>query len=867
MKALVTGGSGFIGSALVRHLLAVGYEVRVLARRKRNRLLDGVDVEISEGDIIYPQTVEKAMRGCGIVFNFASIYSFYPFWNKNPNSIYRINVSGTANVLTCALKYKVERLIHTSTIAAIGKNPAGRPSNEDAPFDFKRASHYARSKYLAEQEVLKFAHMGLPAVILNPAIAIGERDYKPTPSGETIVNFLNSRYPGYFDALWSVADVDDIARAHIAAIKNGEPGQRYILCNRRHYTLREIFKLLEEVSGVKAPKIYVPYPILNAFVHIDELMSYLLLKKKPLMPVEGVRFCRERVFYDNSRAVKTLGYKPTAIKDTFAKAVRWYRENGYVEPPGIMRLKTHGPKFVCTLMRRIGMDKYADKLNADTLFFYIAVRFLYFLRKIGFKPKGDGWRRVTQSYLRAEHAKFCLAVFRLDVWSDSPNHPDSSYSGVKQHIIGRLSRFFEQHPRCFWKIQYDQFCAQAIAGESVDITSADFDQSGNLINIEPYFYPLYMAQIDPESIRNLYKQIIRSYNETRSFRDNIRPNILRRRIHSWLKSSNNLDSRMFLIADRILNSTFISFERMAPLEQQRYQYPCFIKLKHPGFGFMNISCRFSHDMREADLWFQFSHIPDDGVPMQEVLNNLKRQWGICAVLQFPALSARDNPRYELCSTQNGDKGIYHIRDFIDFRPFLQERRELNRKNIGKNKITVTTAALFIWKLAHYPAFNDVKFSVPIDIRANTRRRRTLGFIFIRPGIYFDRHKSDGGFMKFQREFNRQLRLTRRRASESYKLLEGYALMPPIAYNATIKILPYSLREFVGTVGVTIIKRADLFIAPYSDVHSGGFIAVSNYFVPSEDGQKLCNISIKAPKKKIEEYLRTVKDIMGSQLPK
>lgn len=332
MKVLVTGGTGFVGSSLVRHLLAAKHEVRVLARHKSGKFLpEGLDIEIVDGDITHPKDAERAIKDCSVVFNLASIYTFYPFWERQAKALYDINVQGTINMLNAALRGKVERFIHTSTVATIGKRPHSRPSTEEAGFNFKGASHYARSKYLAEQEVLKFCQEGLPAIILNPGIIIGERDYRPTPSGEAIVKFLNRSYPGYFDTLWAVADVDDVARAHIAAIKHGRVGERYILCNREHYSLKEIFRLLEEISGVKVPPLKIPYFLLLPFVYIEEALSYFLFKKRPLMPTEGVKFCKMSIRYDNSKAVNELGYSSTPIKETLAKAVLWYRENGYIK--------------------------------------------------------------------------------------------------------------------------------------------------------------------------------------------------------------------------------------------------------------------------------------------------------------------------------------------------------------------------------------------------------------------------------------------------------------------------------------------------------------------------------------------------------
>jgi len=290
MKVLVTGATGFIGSAIVRHLLAANYEIRILARTKRNQfLLDGLDVDIVDGNVTSPAAVEAAMKGCSVVIDVASVYAFYPFWEKQAKAMYRINVQGTKNMLNAAYQNRVKRYIHTSTIATIGKSGDGKPSTENSLFDMKHASHYARSKYLAEQEVLRYCQKGLPAIILNPAIVLGQRDLKPTPSGEIIVKFLNQSYPGYFDTTWSVADVDDVARAHVAAISKGRVGERYILCNKKHHTMKEMFLSLEKVSGIKSPRICFPYPLLYIFIHIDEFLAVKIFKRKPLLPTEWPR--------------------------------------------------------------------------------------------------------------------------------------------------------------------------------------------------------------------------------------------------------------------------------------------------------------------------------------------------------------------------------------------------------------------------------------------------------------------------------------------------------------------------------------------------------------------------------------------------
>jgi dihydroflavonol-4-reductase len=859
MKVLVTGGTGFVGSAIVRHLLKANYEVRVLAHHKKNHiLLEDLAVEIVSGDITNPDAVDKAVKSCSIVFDVASVYTFLPFWEKEAKALYKINVGGITNMLNASLKHNVQRFIHTSTIATIGKRPDGKPSDENTGFDFRRASHYARSKYLAEQEILKFCAKGLPAIILNPAIIIGERDYKPTPSGEIIVKFLNRKYPGYFDTIWSVADVDDVARAHIAAIDRGKIGGRYILCNKKHYSMREIFGLLEEVSGVKAPHLKIPYRLLLGFVYADEFLSYTVFKKKPLMPSEGVKFCRMNTIYNNSKALNELGYESTPFKETLAKAVNWYRMSGYIEPRGFLRLKANGSKKVKLFMKKTGMDMFTDKLNPGTLFFFLVVKTLQLLEKAGLRPSEDGWRKTTRCYLRAEHSKFGLAVFGLDFWSDSKSTANKSLNSVKQHIIARLSKFLQEHPQLHWQLKWYRFSAKRENWAYSDIVLAEFDNSGALNRLEPAFD----SGLDFELENALLREIIKAYNRTRNLKDKKRPIILNKILKKRLLRYSERD-RTGIFTNRILSASFLHFETIPDINK-RYHAPLFIKFKHPGFGFLNILCRLTEDFTEADFWFQLSHIPADGVPMQEVLNDLKRQWGTCQALKLPAGGYEKRKAAELCSTNNHKYGVYHIDDFVDFRPLLKLRRELNKKYTSKASGSVTLAALFIWKLAHYSAFDDIKFAVPVDLKATHNRERTLSFVFIRPSIYFDRDSPYGGFLKFQRDFNRQLRNTHKRRSVSYKLLESYALTAPAMYAFTIRCLRRPLCEFVGTVGITIIKKADLFIAPSSDVHTQGFIAISNFLISGEDGSRVCNISIKGPKGKIENYMKAIKEVVASQ---
>lgn len=333
MKVLITGASGFLGRAVLKQLNNAGYSTRAVIRTINEKAAPpDLNIEIIKGDILDQQTVEKAVDGCNIILHLASVYAFYPWRAKEIKELYKINVAGTENLLNAALKYKIDKFIYTSSIATIGKRMDGKPSNEETAFNlWHKASHYARSKLLAERKVLNFCTKGLPAVVLNPAVVIGEGDYKPTPSGQIIAGFLNRSYFSYYDAVLSFVDVDDVAKAHISAIKKGRTGERYILCNNEYYSLAEVFKMLEEISGVRAPRIRIAYPLLLGLVYFEELLSYYLLKKKPIMPSEGVKFCRMSITLDNSKAVRELGFTTTPIRETLAKAVNWYRENGYIK--------------------------------------------------------------------------------------------------------------------------------------------------------------------------------------------------------------------------------------------------------------------------------------------------------------------------------------------------------------------------------------------------------------------------------------------------------------------------------------------------------------------------------------------------------
>ncbi len=257
MKTLVTGATGFIGSSLVRELLKDGVEVRVLVRETSDtRNIDGLDVEKAYGDIRDSESMKSALKGCDTFYQTAALYTF---WAPNSKVFYAINVEGAKTALNAALEQGVEKVVYTSTIATIGAHGADSPANEEAEFNlWETGDHYCRSKYLGEVEALNICKKGLPLVIVNPAMVIGVRDIKPTPSGKMIVDVINKKMPGYIDGGMNLVDVEDVARGHILAAQKGRIGERYIL-NNENLPVDYYFRSIGEISGVEPPKLKIPH--------------------------------------------------------------------------------------------------------------------------------------------------------------------------------------------------------------------------------------------------------------------------------------------------------------------------------------------------------------------------------------------------------------------------------------------------------------------------------------------------------------------------------------------------------------------------------------------------------------------------------
>ena len=330
MKTLVTGATGFLGSAIVRELLKDGRAVRVLVRKGTDtENIDGLDLELAYGDLRDNDSLKKALKDCEVLYHTAAYYSL---WDKNKRLIYDINVEGTRNILQATLDLGLAKTVYTSTVGCIGLLENGNPANEETPFNpATLCNDYKRSKYQAEKVAMEFSQKGLPLVIVNPSTPIGPRDIKPTPTGKIILDFLNRKMPAYLDTGLNLIDVGDCARGHLLAEEKGVPGERYILGNR-NMSLKEILLALEKITGLKAPTVQMPYWVAFAAGWVCESVSDHLTGTPPAVPLAGVRMAKYFMYFDSSKAVRELGLPQNSIETALEQAVLWYKDRSRVSP-------------------------------------------------------------------------------------------------------------------------------------------------------------------------------------------------------------------------------------------------------------------------------------------------------------------------------------------------------------------------------------------------------------------------------------------------------------------------------------------------------------------------------------------------------
>lgn len=330
MRALVTGATGFVGSAVVRAALRDGMAVTALVRANSDTAaLSGLDIEYAVATLGDRDALTQAMAGCDAVFHVAADYRL---WAREPNELYANNVEGTRHVLEAAGTAGVNRVVYTSSVATLGLPGDGTPGDEDTPVVFAdMVGHYKRSKFLAEDVAREFAantDYAPDIVIVNPSAPIGPRDHKPTPTGRMVLDAAAGRMPAFVDTGLNVAHVDDVARGHVQAFHHGRSGQRYVL-GGTDMTLAEILGLIAELTDRSPPRVKLPHGLIMPVAHVAETVARIT-GKAPFVTVDGVKLARKRMFFSHARATRELGYAPRSARDALADAIAWYFAHGYL---------------------------------------------------------------------------------------------------------------------------------------------------------------------------------------------------------------------------------------------------------------------------------------------------------------------------------------------------------------------------------------------------------------------------------------------------------------------------------------------------------------------------------------------------------
>jgi dihydroflavonol-4-reductase len=333
MKAFVTGSTGFLGSNLIQALLERGYEVKALARNKQKaqKILGNLKLEIVEGDLDSVAAFAPALASCDVLFHTAAYFREYYGPGNHWETLEKLNVTATIQLLAAAETHGIKRAIHTSSSGVIGMKPNHQPGDENTPPDTKRLENlYFRSKLKADEAIAEFQkNSKLEVITVFPGWMHGPGDAAPTAGGQVVLDLLGRKIPAYPDGGTTVADVRDVANGMILALEKGKPNDRFVLSGK-YISLEQIGAVIERVSGVPTPKRVLPASLVLAIAWVSERISSIT-KQPSSMTVEGVKTLLGKDASSSDKAIKELGVSFRNFEDTATDAVNWFRTNNYVK--------------------------------------------------------------------------------------------------------------------------------------------------------------------------------------------------------------------------------------------------------------------------------------------------------------------------------------------------------------------------------------------------------------------------------------------------------------------------------------------------------------------------------------------------------
>lgn len=472
-----------------------------------------------------------------------------------------------------------------------------------------------------------------------------------------------------------------------------------------------------------------------------------------------------------------------------------------------------------------------DHRNFGAWYLSSTLEFLHFLTRLGLKPKEDGWRKFSTAFLRTEDSRFTLAVFRLR--ADNPS---------KASILEKTSLWLKDHPQ-LWntRLAWTRRSARVEPNERLDLVWADFDPQANLTDLR--FYPESARGLALDTADSPHAQaFIRAYNQTRLAG--------RQRPHPLLDAVKKNTPAALDFARRVLDGVFIRFEDGSP--EKRFDLPDFSAYPHPGGGGLHILCRLQPN-GEVDLWFHVSHVLQDALPVLEAIATLKQSWGRreMPVLPAPAKIQEERGVFHPVHNESGREMTY-IQQVLSFESLLEARKKLNGKYADRLEGNITVAGMILWGLGQHPFLRDTKMTTVVDVPAMADQPRTLGFVPTAPGRFASDGDRKGAFIAYQNYLNRAIERTRKRADPTYAALRGQALAPLASYEMTFASMPQVVRDIGGTATLTIIPTAE-YVAANTDETRDALIAVGNFNLPTETGERGGMVSVKAVKEDALRY--------------
>ena len=524
---------------------------------------------------------------------------------------------------------------------------------------------------------------------------------------------------------------------------------------------------------------------------------------------------------------------------------------------------------------KLKMRALIDRWSPGSILLILIIKILQGLKKIGLKSKENGWRIVTGTFLRNEQSKFMLASFKLDYANGFPR--PKNIDDAKFIIIKRLSEFLRKTPATHWSLSWSLFKTKRTQLFFTDIVEAEFEGNGQLKKLTPYFdqsRPTFSMLTDVMIQETLNKLIVFfNYYQSEKKSDHLKAWILLKKLLHWSEKTTKIShsgrQELQCLVRRILDASLIHFDVVKntnsnTLSIERLKVPNTRLCKHPGFGLLNIKCRFIEDLSECDMWIQYHHVPVDGLPMQEIMQKMKKEFGEKETIKYPSLSTLvSKPE----TFYFGNK-LFRARIFVDFEKFMRFRKYLNTTYYNQMNGTATVASLVIWGISQQKFFENLKYLFPVDTKTynDFPQDRNLGILAIRPRKFFKKQKPFEGFLKYQTEFNRKLFLARIGKNETHEFFDLISMLHPSIGYVFNKVFPGIIGEAIGSSGVTILKDAEMFVTPSTDIQRHGFIAIGKMDNLTEDGRLVGAVNVCGTREQVHEYIIAVNNL-ASHLPK